>query len=163
MSLLESLANSISAQVAIAAANIGSSELPHLHEAAPSEILDNTRPSPKVFEAFQKIIADAQALISLLQPAKQHLLDVALRPSETQALGVAVDWEIASTIAASGGSIELGRLAQKHHTDPHKLGYRVRFEKLIVQDVSSGLWLIDTSSASLHLEYSQTIAIVLHW
>ena len=128
MSLLESLANSISAQVAIAAANIGSSELPHLHEAAPSEILDNTRPPPEVFEAFQKIIADAQALVSLLQPAKQHLLDAALRPSETQALRVAVDWEIASTIAVSGGSIELGRLAQKHNTDPHKLGDRLRFD-----------------------------------
>src|SRR5271154_356671 len=98
-SRLEALANSISAQVAIAVANIRSSELPHLHEAVPSEILDNTRPPPEVFEAFQKIIADAEALTSLLQPAKQHLLDVALRPSETQALRVAGDWEISSTIA----------------------------------------------------------------
>jgi len=121
-SLLESLATSINEQVKVALESLPSSQFPHLHHAAPFSLLDESYPPKPAFNAFQKILTDAQALVSLLQPTKVHLLNIALSGAENQALRVAVEWGIADAIQDAGGSIELATLAKKYKTNEHKLG-----------------------------------------
>jgi len=101
-----------------------------LHKAAPYALLDEVYPPAPIFSAFQKILTDAQALVSLLQPSKIHLLTLALQGAENQALGIAVDWKIANTIHEAGGSIDLAALADKYKTDKHKIGSEICYDLL---------------------------------
>lgn len=130
-SLLEELAASITEQVQLVVKSLEPSQLPHLHEAKPSSLLDDFYPPQPAFNAFQKIITDAQTLVSLLQPSKIQLLNIALSGAENQALRVAVEWGIADAIEDAGGSIELSKLSKLYKTDEHKLGSLLRLYMLM--------------------------------
>jgi hypothetical protein len=75
-SLLEPLAASINEQVKVVVQSLQPSQLPHLYQAASFPPLDDSVSPAPVFDAFQKILTDAQALISLFQPWKVHLLNI---------------------------------------------------------------------------------------
>lgn len=124
MSLLLTLADTLSQNLRRLNSQFPDGASPHLWDAKPSPGLDDVcqLPSQEAFELIDKIRVDLKAVEALIVPSHFRLVELGLLQYKVAALNTVVSLDVANALSELGGEASLHDLATKVQTNKHKLG-----------------------------------------
>lgn len=124
MSLLLTLADTLSQNLRRLDSQFPDGTSPHLWDARPCPALDDVRqlPPQEAFDLIDKIRVDLKAVEALIVPSHFRLVELGLLQYKVAALNTVVSLDVANALTELGGQASLHDLAVKVQTNEHKLG-----------------------------------------
>jgi len=126
MSLLSTLADTLSHNLRDLESELPPNSSPHLWSAQPCVGLDDPEqiPSQRVFDLINKIRVDLKAVEALITPNQLKLIELSNLQFKVAALNAVVSLNVAGALDQLGGEASLGEIAAKVDANEHKLGIR---------------------------------------
>ncbi|KAK6369519.1 hypothetical protein LTS17_009425 [Exophiala oligosperma] len=128
MSLLLTLADTLSQNLRRLDSQFPDGTSPHLWDARPCPALDDVRqlPPQEAFDLIDKIRVDLKAVEALIVPSHFRLVELGLLQYKVAALNTVVSLDVANALTELGGHASLHDLAVKVQTNEHKLDLGMR-------------------------------------